>query len=135
MVKIVIGVGLLAFASLAVWATVGPLSPPTIKLVLPDEQLDGNDAKHVLIGVATFPKNGATRRHSHAGDEYATVLSGAIEVTDDGEGSRVYRTGEAYHNHRGVVHVARNAYKGTSVVNFVMVIDKGAPPQVLAPGN
>ncbi len=105
---------------------------PEIK-VLADEPVSGNEAMHAIVGIADWPQGGMTMRHYHAGDEYATVLEGAIEIDNEGEAPRIYRAGQAYHNKRGVVHVARNANNGPSKSSFVLITDKGAPLQVPAP--
>jgi quercetin dioxygenase-like cupin family protein len=98
--------------------------------VLADEPLSDNDKMHVVVGVTNWPPGGATQRHYHAGDEYAIVLEGAVEIDNDGEAPRIYKAGQAYHNKRGVVHVARNANDGPSKLSFVLITDKGSPLQV-----
>jgi quercetin dioxygenase-like cupin family protein len=106
-----------------------PPPRPDIK-VLADEPVSGNDAMHAVVGIANWPPGAMTMRHYHAGDEYATVLEGAIEIDNAGEAPRVYQAGQAYHNRRGVVHVAKNASNGPSKLSIVLIIDKGAPLQV-----
>jgi quercetin dioxygenase-like cupin family protein len=101
--------------------------------VLSDESVSGNDRLHAIIGIAEWQPGSATKRHYHAGDEYATVLEGAIEVDNDGEPPHIYKAGQAYHNRRGVIHVARNANNGPSRMSVVLIIDKGAEIQVPAP--
>ena len=101
--------------------------------VLADDPLSDNDKMHALIGMAEWLPGQATRRHYHAGDEYATVLEGAIEIDADGQAPHVYKAGQTYHNARGVIHVTRNANNGPSKLSFVMIVDKGAPVQVPAP--
>jgi quercetin dioxygenase-like cupin family protein len=107
-----------------------PKPPGPNIMVLADEPLGGNDRQHVVIGVTNWPPGGATQRHYHAGDEYAVVVEGAIEIDNDGEPPHIYQAGQAYHNKRGVVHVARNANNGPSKLTFVLVTDKGSPLQV-----
>lgn len=129
-VALVTGVG----AGSAQTAAPQAQSPPRPDIkVLADEPVSGNDALHAVVGIAHWPPGSLTVRHYHAGDEYATVLEGAIEVSNEGEAPRVYRAGEAYHNRRGVVHVARNASDGPSRSSLVLIMDKGVPLQVPAP--
>jgi quercetin dioxygenase-like cupin family protein len=109
-----------------------PKPPAPNIMVLADEPLGGNDRQHVIIGVTNWPPGGATQRHYHAGDEYAVVIEGAIEIDSDGEPPHIYQAGQAYHNKRGVVHVARNANNGPSKLSFVLVTDKGSSMQVPA---
>lgn len=100
--------------------------------ILADEPVSGNDALHAVVGIANWSPGGMTMRHYHAGDEYATVLEGAVEIDNEGEPPHKYVAGQAYHNKRGVVHVAKNANNGPSKLSFVLIIDKGSPLQVPA---
>lgn len=121
-------------AGLARTAAPDAQPPPRPQIhVLADEPVSGNDAMHAVVGIVDWPPGGTTMRHYHAGDEYATVLEGAIEIDSEGEAPRIYRAGQAYHNRRGVVHVAKNASDGPSKLSFVLISDKGAPLQVPAP--
>jgi quercetin dioxygenase-like cupin family protein len=108
-------------------------APPPKITILADEPVSGNDRMHAVIGISDWPVGGATKRHYHAGDEYAIVLEGAVEIDNDGKLPHIYKAGQAYHNKRGVVHIARNAYDGPSKLSFVLISDKGAPLQVPAP--
>jgi quercetin dioxygenase-like cupin family protein len=101
--------------------------------LLADESVSGNDKLHAIIGIAEWAPGSVTKKHFHAGDEYATVLEGAIEIDNDGEPPRIYKAGQAYHNRRGVVHIARNASDGPSRMAVVLIVDKGSEAQLAAP--
>ena len=98
--------------------------------VLAHESVSGNDKLQAIIGMTDWPVGGVSRRHYHAGDEYATVLEGAIEIDNDGEPPHIYQAGQTYHNKRGIIHVAKNANNGPSKLSFVLIIDKGTDLQV-----
>ena len=100
--------------------------PPTLHL-LADEPVSNDPAKHAVVATVDWPAGADTGRHTHPGDEYATVLEGTIEVTTDGKGAHVYKAGEAYHNARGAVHDTRNVGDGPAKTSAVFIVDKGVP--------
>lgn len=126
---------MLAVSSAAAWhanAADAPAAQPERPkvTVLADESVSGNDKMHAVIVSVEWPVGGVSIKHYHAGDEYATVLEGAVEIDNEGEAPHIYKAGEAYHNKRGVVHVARNASPGISRLSAVLIVDKGTPLQV-----
>jgi quercetin dioxygenase-like cupin family protein len=99
---------------------------PQIKM-LQDEPVSDDASKHAVTATADWPPGATTGLHTHPGDEYATVLEGAVEVTTEGKGAHIYKAGEAYHNARGVVHETRTAGEAPARTVAVFIIDKGAP--------
>ena len=103
-------------------------TPPAPKVeALSDEPVSGNETLHAVTARIDWPTNAATGKHTHAGDEYAYVVQGRIEVTTEGQAPHIYEAGQAYHNRRGVVHEARNAGRRPATTVAVMVVDKGGP--------
>ncbi len=99
---------------------------PAIHPIL-DEPYSGDASKHAVVLMVDWPVGADTGWHTHPGDEYATVLQGEVEITTKGVGTHIYKTGEAYHNVKGVVHDARNVGVGPAKTVVVMIADKGAP--------
>lgn len=93
--------------------------------------LSGDATKDVVVAFGEFPPGASTGRHTHPGDEYATVLEGTLEILVDGQPARQVGAGEAYHNARDVVHETRGVGERAAKVVSTFVIDKGAP--VLVP--
>lgn len=89
--------------------------------------LSGDDTKETVIATAEFAPGGTTGRHTHPGDEYATVLQGTLELRLEGREPRRVSAGEAYHNPRDVAHETRNVGDGPARVASTFVIDKGKP--------
>lgn len=89
--------------------------------------LSGDDTKEAVIVTAEFAPGGTTGRHTHPGDEYATVLQGTLELCLEGREPRRVSAGEAYHNPKGVVHETRNVGDGPAQVASTFVIEKGKP--------
>lgn len=86
-----------------------------------------DSALEASIMQAELMPGGSTGRHFHAGDEYATVLEGEVEVSTEGAGVKLYKAGEAYHNKRGVVHETRNPGTKKAKISAVFITDKGQP--------
>jgi quercetin dioxygenase-like cupin family protein len=123
---------LTALALMAVTRAAAPDAAPTPDIhVVADEPFGSDDRQHAVVGISEWAPGAATKRHYHAGDEYALVLEGAIEIDNEGQPPHVYKVGESYHNKRGVIHVARNAINGHSKMSFVLISDKGSPLQVM----
>jgi quercetin dioxygenase-like cupin family protein len=89
--------------------------------------VSGDATKEAVVATAEFAPGGTTGRHFHPGDEYATVLEGALELRVDGRAPRRVRAGEAYHNPRGVIHETRNVGNGRARVASTFIIEKGKP--------
>ena len=89
--------------------------------------LSADASQEVLIATGQFEPAGTTGRHSHHGDEYATVIEGTVEVVTAGQPPRRYTAGEAYHNARGVVHETRNVGKARARVVSTLIVDSGRP--------
>ncbi len=89
--------------------------------------VSGDDTRETFVAFAEFAPGGTTGRHTHPGDEYATVLEGTVELRVEGREPRRVSASEAYHNARGIVHETRNVGQGTARVVSTFVIEKGRP--------
>ena len=98
----------------------------TVK-VLMKTAVSGDESREAIIGMGEFPPGASTGRHTHPGDEYATVLEGELEIFMDGQPTKHVKAGEAYHNARDVVHETRNAGAVVAKVVSTFVIEKGQP--------
>src|SRR5262249_12521857 len=95
--------------------------------VLMKTTVSGDESREAIIGMGEFPPGASTGRHTHPGDEYATVLEGELEILVDGQPPKHVKAGEAYHNGRDVIHETRNAGAVTAKVVSTLVIAKGQP--------
>jgi quercetin dioxygenase-like cupin family protein len=101
--------------------------PKMIVKVLMKTTVSGDETREAIVGTAEFPPGASTGRHTHPGDEYATVLEGELEIVMDGQPTRHVKAGEAYHNERDVVHETRNPGMVAAKVVSTFVITKGQP--------
>lgn len=89
--------------------------------------VSGDDTKEAVIATVEFAPGGTTGRHTHPGDEYATVLEGTLELRVEGHEPRRVSAGEAYHHAKGVIHETRNVGEVPARVVSTFVIEKGKP--------
>jgi quercetin dioxygenase-like cupin family protein len=91
------------------------------------ESLTGQPDKEVVMVIIEWPPGAGTGRHTHPGDEYATVLEGAITGQKEGAGAQTFNSGQSYHNEAGVVHEAKNAGNQPVKSVHIFVVEKGKP--------
>lgn len=89
--------------------------------------LAGDDSKQVLVGRAQFEPGATTGRHTHPGDEYATIVRGELTLHVEGRDDRKVVAGEAYHSPKGVVHETVNTGYEPAEVISTFVVDKNQP--------
>ncbi|MFO0389793.1 MAG: cupin domain-containing protein [Alphaproteobacteria bacterium] len=97
------------------------------KTMLLDKTVTGDDTKHGVTLMVYWPVGSVVPDHTHPGDEYAFVLEGTIEVTTKGQGTKVYKAGEAYFNAKDVVHSARAVGDVPAKTIATIVAEKGKP--------
>lgn len=96
-------------------------------------ELTGDTSKQVLVGRAKFEPGASTGRHTHPGDEYATVVQGELTLYVEGREARKVMAGEAYHSPRGIVHETVNTGNMPAEVISTFVIDKNQALIIPAP--
>lgn len=94
--------------------------------------VSGDEGKESIILSIEIAPGASTGRHSHAGDEYATVIEGTLEVRLEGQEPRRVAVGQSYHNPRGVIHETRNVGDGAARAVATFIVDKGKPLTVPA---
>jgi len=89
--------------------------------------LSGDPTKEVIVASGQFEPGGTTGRHTHPGDEYATLLEGTLEILVAGQAPQRVTAGEAYHNARAVIHETRNVGEVVARVISTLVVERGRP--------
>ena len=74
-----------------------------------------------------WPPGTFTGRHTHPGDEYATVFEGTLTGQKENAEAKTYGPGQSYHNEAGVVHEAKNASNQVVKSLSIFVVEKGKP--------
>ena len=103
-----------------------PPAPPYKVTPLLKEGVSGDPAKEAIMFKVDWPANVSTGRHTHPGDEYATVLDGVLLTKADGGEWRTIAAGQSYHQNAGVVHETRTGDQPARSVNMLFV-EKGKP--------
>lgn len=87
----------------------------------------GDDSKEFALIAVTLAPGASSPMHTHPGDCVGAVIEGDLDLVVDGQGGKSVKTGEGFHNARGLVHQFRNA--GDKPVRLVTTIfyDKGQP--------
>ena len=94
--------------------------------------VSGDEGKESIILAIEIAPGASTGRHTHPGDEYATVLEGTLELRLEGQEPRRVTAGQTYHNPRGVIHETRNVGDGTARTVATFIVDKDKPRTVPA---
>jgi quercetin dioxygenase-like cupin family protein len=103
-----------------------PPAPPYKITPMLKAPLTGDANKETIVIRVDFPPNVSTPWHTHAGDEYGTVLEGTLVSQREGEESRKITAGQSYHHPAGVVHIAKTGDQPAKTIN-VFVVEKGKP--------
>ena len=103
-----------------------PLAPPYKVTPLLKSSVSGDASREALMISVEWPANTTTGRHTHPGDEYATVLEGELLTRADGGEWRTIAAGQAYHQPAGIVHETKTGDKPARSIG-VLVVEKGKP--------
>jgi quercetin dioxygenase-like cupin family protein len=83
--------------------------------------------KEVIVIQATIPPHSAIGRHTHPGQEVAYVVSGSIQLINDGEESRTVNAGETVSTSPGKPHDVKNVGSEPAKIIDFMLVEKGQP--------
>lgn len=125
-IKILICATLATMSVLASFPTSAQMSGVTVKPLL-NAGLSGDDTKQTTIQMVEIAAGAALPTHTHAGDEYVTVLEGTLELQVEGQEPRRVTAGESFHNPRGVIHQPRNVGDGIVRLINILVHDRNQP--------
>ena len=89
-----------------------------------DVSVPGREAVVARIEIAP---GGVAGWHTHPGDEITYLMEGEAEVMIAGQGSKVYKPGEAFIIPAGTVHNARNSGTAPAKLAGVYYVEKGKP--------
>jgi quercetin dioxygenase-like cupin family protein len=103
----------------------------TMLLTVPLPELPG---KEMRMWLTDLPAGSATAKHSHPGHLVGYLISGTMTQQVEGQPVRALKTGAAWEEHPGEVHVGANASKTAPARLIAMgIYDKGAPLSNPAP--
>jgi quercetin dioxygenase-like cupin family protein len=105
---------------------------PNVKTLI-EQKIDGIENPLVFMQVVELAPGAQSSAHRHPGPVFGYILEGELLTQVEGSAPTTYKTGEAFYEPAGHVHLqARNPGK-TGVTRFLaVVIGKQGSPPVLA---
>jgi len=88
-----------------------------------DGPMDGYESVNARVDLDA---GALVARHTHPGIESSYVVEGALELSVDGEGTRIFKAGDGFQVPTGVPHSGKNGDKAT-VLAITYVVEKGKP--------
>jgi quercetin dioxygenase-like cupin family protein len=96
-------------------------------VLVTETQVTGAPDKVFTLLTAEFAPGSTTRRHTHPGDEYGTVVEGTIVTQQAGGEWKTVTAGESYYVPAGVVHETKNITDKPARTYNAFIIEKGKP--------
>ncbi len=81
---------------------------PRVTTLVSDYPVTGVPDKVFTLITAGFPPGVSTGRHTHPGDEYGTVVEGAVVARQEEGDRKTVTAGQSYYVPAGVVHETKN---------------------------
>src|SRR5262245_8080394 len=107
-----------------------PVTPPpglNATVLVTETQVTGVPDKVFVLLTAEFSPGSTTRRHTHPGDEYGTVVEGTIVTQQAGGEWKTVMAGESYYVPAWVVHETKNITDKPARTYNAFIIEKGKP--------
>jgi quercetin dioxygenase-like cupin family protein len=83
--------------------------------------------KVFMLLTTDFPPGVSTGRHTHPGDEYGTLIEGAVMTRQDGGEWKTVNAGESYYVPANIVHETKNVGTVAAKAINAFVLEKGKP--------
>jgi quercetin dioxygenase-like cupin family protein len=106
---------------------------PNVNALVLEQPVSGVPDKVFTLITAEFPPGIGTGRHTHPGDEYGTVVEGAVVTRQEGGEWKTVEAGQSYYVPAGVVHETKNMGEKTARTYNGFIIEKGKPRATPAP--
>jgi quercetin dioxygenase-like cupin family protein len=120
---------LLAIAVCLLLAGSGPHAQPSQPKVTPiidGAPISGRPDKVFVLVSIEWPSGSVSPKHTHPGDEYGMVATGAYALKIGDADWKDYKAGESFHVPAGAVHQAKTTGFGTRTVH-AYILEKGKP--------
>jgi quercetin dioxygenase-like cupin family protein len=106
---------------------------PKVNTLILEQPVSSDPDKVFTLITAEFPPGVSTGRHTHPGDEYGTVVEGAVLTRQDGGDWKIVQTGQSYYIPAGVVHETKCMGDHTARTYNGYILEKGKPRATPAP--
>lgn len=111
-----------------------PASQLTVTILVAPTPVTGVPDKVFVLLTTDFPPGVSTGRHTHPGDEYGTLMEGAVMTRQDGGEWKTVNAGQSYYVPANIIHETKNVgtVAARAVNAFVLEKDKPRVTPVLS---
>jgi quercetin dioxygenase-like cupin family protein len=110
-----------------------PASPLTVTILIPATPVTEVPDKVFVLLTTAFPPGVSTGRHTHPGDEYGTLLEGAVMTRQEGGARQTVHTGESYYVPAHSIHETKNVGTVAAKAVNAFVLEKDRPRVTAVP--
>ena len=104
-----------------------PASQLKVTILVAQTPVTGVPDKVFMLLTTDFPPGVGTGRHTHPGDEYGTLMEGAVMTRQDGGEWKTVSTGESYYVPANIIHETKNVGTVPAKAVNAFVLEKGKP--------
>ncbi len=104
-----------------------PASQLKVTILVAQTPVTGVPDKVFMLLTTDFPPGVSTGRHTHPGDEYGTLMEGAVMTRQDGGGWKTVSAGESYYVPANIIHETKNVGTVPAKAVNAFVLEKGKP--------
>ena len=104
-----------------------PASQLKVTILIPATPVTGVPDKVFVLLTTEFPPGVSTGRHTHPGDEYGTLLEGAVMTRQEGGEWKTVNAGESYYVPAHIIHETKNVGTVAAKAVNAFVLEKDKP--------
>ena len=104
-----------------------PASQLKVTILVAQTPVTGVPDKVFMLLTTDFPPGVSTGRHTHPGDEYGTLMEGAVMTRQDGGEWKTVSAGESYYVPANIIHETKNVGTVPAKAVNAFVLEKGKP--------
>jgi quercetin dioxygenase-like cupin family protein len=104
-----------------------PASQLKVTILVAQTPVTGVPDKVFMLLTTDFPPGVSTGRHTHPGDEYGTLMEGAVMTRQDGGEWKTVNVGESYYVPANIIHETKNVGTVPAKAVNAFVLEKGKP--------
>jgi quercetin dioxygenase-like cupin family protein len=98
-----------------------------VTILMSETPVTGVSDKVFVLLTTEFPPGVSTGRHTHPGDEYGTLMEGAVMTRQDGGEWKTVNAGQSYYVPANIIHETKNVGTAPAKAVNAFVLEKGKP--------
>ena len=104
-----------------------PAPQLTVTILVAETPVTGVPDKVFMLLTTEFPPGVSTGRHTHPGDEYGTLMEGAVMTRQEGGEWKTVNAGQSYYVPANIIHETKNVSTVAARAVNAFVLEKGKP--------